>query len=132
MNELLRELLLISAAMLADYDLPLPDGVLWHTDPALEGYEMGDAYGRTACTTQPSGQRICYIILHSCVAQVGPAFAKKVMIHELAHYVDYMQDGKMDGHKGYWSRVMLRWNQVLSSKARRMRSCIKAMSKAQP
>ena len=104
MKELMAELMLIASSISGQYDLPMPTSIMWSNDPQLEGYQM-NAYGRTLCRVH-NRENVCLIIIHHCVVDVDKRFAKQVITHEMAHYVDFATSGKADGHSKLWARIM--------------------------
>lgn len=120
MDALLESLLLFAAAYLAQYDLPLP-ATAWSDHPVVKEAKVwpkrSQPYGITQCgTRQSTGEAYCFVVLNKCLRN-KPSFAKKVILHEMAHYVDYMTDGHMEDHRGHWVEIMRAWGQTPAPRA---------------
>lgn len=121
---LLNTLLIIASGFLADYDLPLPAATYWSDDQEVlsAGIDL-DVYGQTRCALDAEGNRTCIVILNACLKDAPKYFREKVVLHEMAHYVDYMVDGEMDGHKGHWAHIMRNWDLAPNAKAKAIKAC---------
>lgn len=117
--DILSALVMFVSSYLGQYSLPIPH-IFWTDDPVIAEfkYDKDGAYGVTSCGIhQSTRQRACFIALNPCLKS-KPEFAKRVALHELAHYVDYMSDGVMDGHKGQWAAIMIGWGQPPRAQSR--------------
>ena len=101
----LQEIILSVAMLLQPYNLELPP-----IDYLPRQHELmkGNRLGVTACSPK---FKACQIVINQCL-ESNPRLVRSVLIHELAHYVDFMSDLKLDQHKGEWKQIMLSWNQV--------------------
>lgn len=104
---LLKEIILSVTMMLEPYDLPTPP-IEYMPKAKMDQLTGGRVLGITACI--PSLKQ-CRIVINECLAS-DSGLVRKVLIHELAHYVDFMTDGEMEDHKGEWRQIMHGWNQV--------------------
>lgn len=108
---LLKEIILSVAMMLEPYDLATPPTM--YSDDTSEWRTSG-ILGVTRCMPKLNA---CVVIINSCLKN-DPALVRATVIHEYAHYVDFMTDGKMDNHKGQWRRIMHGWDQRASVRFR--------------
>ena len=101
---LLKDIILSVAMMLEPYDLPTPSTV--YSNDTAEWRTSG-ILGVTRCMPKLG---TCVVIVNSCLKD-SPKLVRSTLIHEYAHYVDFMTDGVMDDHKGEWRRIMYGWDQ---------------------
>lgn len=99
---LLKEIILSVAMMLEPYDLQTPP-----IEYTPNKGSMASSLGRAVCMPR---LHACKIFINECLAG-EPKLVRQVLIHELAHYVDFMTDGEMEDHKGEWRRIMHGWDQ---------------------
>ena len=104
---MLKEIILSVAMMLEPYDLPTPP-IEYASADKLKMFSRGyRTLGVAVCMPRLMQ---CRIYINECL-ESDPKVVRKVLIHELAHYVDFMNDGEMEDHKGEWRRIMHGWDQ---------------------
>ena len=96
---MLLELLFVTQLMDAE-GFPEPEILI------VEELELRGAVAETSCQVS-SGD--CVIRLHSCLLKGG---LEEQLYHELAHYVEFRQNGQFSDHRKPWKELLRKWGQV--------------------
>ena len=98
-TSMLLELLMVTELMAAEGIAP-PE-IRWVEELELEG-----AVAETSCRVST---QVCVIRLHTCLRRGG---LEGQLYHELAHYVEFKQNGRFSGHRVPWKNILRKWGQT--------------------
>jgi len=115
---MLAEVLAVVAMMTSEYEVKMPP-VVYSNNPNY--INSSEDLSSMTCRKHyyPNGDMAlkCKIYINTCYRSRSTTALQlsKVVLHEMAHYVDINENGEASGHSGRWQEVMSNWGQPQTS-----------------